>query len=497
MRTSRLAAIAVTLSALASFGQASTDRFSAGGYFRVMTRPDAQGGFGRLGYWNIAGRLMNEGPFGALELDLRLLDAPPGSSEAQANVHTRLEGGSFVAADPGNGNLVNFRVAQLYARATNVVLDRVTWQLGTLQYFYGELGLYDMRPAQLLEDTLGLSARYQHDRFDILLAIGDAGFSQRGLRYAPLLTGAIGARVRLGSHVELGAGGQVSVEPFIEGSRFSSYVTPDVRYEDFYRKEVVRRFLEANPGRENFFQRPEASKATSVSYRAVGYLGFGNLGPLVWSGFYVSYKKLHPDLSYVENVNGRDYTIYTADLTRDRTQLQLGNEMQLTLWPKRLDAVWSVLFGDDSNPMNTIAAGEDNRTYYSTVLRLQGYLTRTVHLLAETALAREISKNGNLFRSNSTSVFQSNNGVSDSRGLQFGDTNQRDTWQLKTGIVLNPTGFGIFARPSIRLLYGVQYSSTQAAYANTFVESLDQFNNFPSTDRHWHHLVGLEAEAWF
>jgi len=44
-----------------------------GGYFRVMTRPDFQGGDGRLGYWNLYGRLLNEGPFVALETQLHLL----------------------------------------------------------------------------------------------------------------------------------------------------------------------------------------------------------------------------------------------------------------------------------------------------------------------------------------------------------------------------------------------------------------------------------------
>ena len=43
---------------------------SVGGYMRVMTRPDFQGGDGRLGYWNLYGRLLNEGPFVALESQL-------------------------------------------------------------------------------------------------------------------------------------------------------------------------------------------------------------------------------------------------------------------------------------------------------------------------------------------------------------------------------------------------------------------------------------------
>jgi len=35
--------------------EASGDRFSAGGYFRIMTRPDFQGGASTLGFWNLYG----------------------------------------------------------------------------------------------------------------------------------------------------------------------------------------------------------------------------------------------------------------------------------------------------------------------------------------------------------------------------------------------------------------------------------------------------------
>ena len=36
------------------------------------------------------------------------------------------------------------------------------------------------------------------------------------------------------------------------------------------------------------------------------------------------------------------------------------------------------------------------------------------------------------------------------------------------------------------------------AFGSGFVQTLDQFNVFRETsDRHWHHLISLEAEAWF
>ena len=178
------------LLSLAASAQAPDSRFSAAGYYRIMARPDFQGGEGRLGYWNLYGRLMNEGPWAALEMKLDLLQAPPGSSETWASLHARIEGGSVNTADPGNGNLVNFRVSQLYARVGNVLLPDVTWQLGTLVYYFGDLGLYDFRPAQILDDTIGVSGWWhgqEHRRAARRRAT--PGFSVRGAQYVPLLTG--------------------------------------------------------------------------------------------------------------------------------------------------------------------------------------------------------------------------------------------------------------------------------------------------------------------
>ncbi|MFZ5440944.1 MAG: hypothetical protein ACOZQL_13130 [Myxococcota bacterium] len=482
-----------------ALAQAPDSRFSAGGYYRIMARPDFQGGNGRLGYWNLNGRLMNEGPYAALEMKLDLLQAPPGTTDIWASLHARIEGGSVTTADQGNGSLVNFRLSQLYARAGNIIAPNVVWQLGTLQYFFGNLGLYDMRPAQILEDTIGLSGRFTTDRLDVLLAVGDSGFAVRGAQYVPLLTAGGALRLRLGSRFELGGGGQVAVEPFIAGNRFSSYVTPNVAYADYTRQEVLRRFVEENPiGGIDQFPRPVASTQMNVSWRAVGYLGFGRLGPIEWNNLFVRYHRLHPQNFYTETFQGRSVDVYVADLTRDRYGLQLGDEIMLKLIPDRLDAVWAVLYGSDRDYANTIRASEANRTYMSTVLRLQLYFTRTVHWLVENALSQERSLNGNLFRTNFDSIFQNTAGVPDTRGLEFGDAAVRNTWQFKTGIVLNPTGFGIYARPSIRLLYGFQYSSQHAAFGNGFVERLDQFDAFkPTGTIAWHHLVSLESEGWF
>jgi hypothetical protein len=272
-----------------------------------------------------------------------------------------------------------------------------------------------------------------------------------------------------------------------------------VNYEDFARQEVLRRYIEANPlvGVEQF-PRPVASTQTNISWRVVGYLGFGKLGPLKWDNFFARYQRLHPQNSYTDSWNGQSVQVYVADLTRDRYAMQLGNEMEIEIIPGRLDAVWGVLYGTDRDYANTIVASESNRTYMSTVLRLQLYFSRTVHWLLENAISQERSLNGNLYRSTFESIFQNSAGTPDTRGLEFGDSAVRNSWQLKTGIVLNPTGFGIYARPSIRLLYGFQYSNQHAAFGNAFVQTLNQFDSFkPTGTIAWHHLVSLESEGWF
>jgi hypothetical protein len=481
----------------AAFAQAMPDRFSASGYFRLAARPDFQGGNGKLGFSDLYGRLLNEGPYAMLELKLDVLQAPPDSTDVWASVHARVEGGSVGSTDSGNGSLANFRLSQLYVRAGNLLFEHVTWQVGTLYYYFGDLGLYDLRPANIFDDTIGISARYSGKNVDVMIGLGDSGFAIRGLNYSPMAT--IGGMVRahFSKYFEIGGGGQVAYEPSIPGDRYSPYQTPGATYEQYLRHEVVLDFLQANPGEQDFFPKPVAASQPTMPWRLVGYLGFGNLGPLRWNNFFISYRRLPTDQFYTETQMGTDFNIYVADFTRDRYQLQLGNEMQLKLIPNRLDVVWGVLYGNDTDLADTLSASERNRIYYSTVVRFQLYLTKTLHFLFETSLAQEKSKNGNLWREHVDSVFQSTDGVSDTRGLQYGDLATRNTVQLKGGFVLNPTGFGVYARPSLRLLYGAQYSNQQVAFGSGFSDSLSQFNQFPGSEMHWHHLISLEAEGWF
>jgi hypothetical protein len=482
-----------------AWAEVQRDRFSAGGYFRIMTRPDFEGGDSKLGLWNLHGRLLNEGPYGALEMKLELLRPSPGSNRVWTSAHAKIEGGSVSNADANNGSLDNFRLSQLYLKVGNVLFDRVTWQLGTLDSYFGDLGLYDMRPAQIFFETVGLSARYQTERIDLLLGLGDSGFFIRGRQYSTILTLGGALRLRVGGRLELGVGGQLLYEPAVQGNRYAPHRTPlpsNASYADFHRGEVVLRFLEQNPNQEDLFPDPEAVNAWS--YKLIAYLGFGRLGPLIWNNLFCNFFLRHPNTFTTETVDDRDFSIYISELTNERYQVNVGNELQLRLVPGRLDAAWGLLFGYHINKDNTLVAGEDNRTFYSTVLRLQLYLTDPLHLLTETSLARENSHNGNLWRGHFDSIFASEDGRADSRGLEYGDQDKRDTWQLKAGFVLNPLGPGIYTRPSIRLLYGLQYSTMHNAFGNSFSQTLDQYNEFQeSTDRRWHSVVALEAEGWF
>jgi hypothetical protein len=483
------------LSPGAAHAEANADRFSAGGYYRIMTRPDFEGGNSRLGLWNLYGRLLNEGPYGVLQLQLNVLQSEAEQRQPWAQVNLRVEGGSFQTADQGGGALSNFKVSQIYVQAGNVLLDGVTWRLGTLWFYPGDLGLYDTRPAELFYDTVGLSGFYRSDKLDLMLGVGDSGYSIRGSQYDTLFTAGGWARYRVSPQFEVGLGGQFVFEPGIEGNRFAPYSTPGVSYEDYVRGEIVQHFLQDHPGQEDLFPKPVPT--SSQSWKVVGYLGFGKLGPLRWSNFFANVSLKHPDNFVTETYQGRDYTIYVHDLTDKRYSAQAGNEMLFTLVPDRLDAAWGVLVGKDWNERNTVAAGDDNRVYYSTVLRLQYYATSAIHFLLEGSAAQEKSMNGNLYREHVDSIFASTNGIADSRGLQFGDSDLRNTFQGKAGVLFSPSGRGIWSRPALRLLYGLQYSNMQDAFGNNFATSLDQYNQFATVERHWHSVVAIEAEGWF
>lgn len=493
-----IAAVLLALSVPAA-AEAELPTANFGGYFRIMARPDVQGGDGTLGFSNLYGRLLNERPFAALELRLNLLKPRPGSRDPWTAIHFKVEGGALQNVTPSQGSFAEMRLSQAYVLVGNVV-DHTTFQLGTLDSWFGDLGLYDLRPAQIFFESAGISARYQRGpsdglNLDVLVGLGDSGYFIRGPDYAPIPTLGGTARLHVNKHFEFGGGGQLMYEPRVIGNPNAPHTTEGMSYEDFLRGEVTQRFLEENPGQIQNFPKPEARD--SVSFKAIGYLGFGDFGPLRWSNGFASFGRRHPEQRKTEIFDELLNDLFIAGFTDERYELTVGNEMQLVILPGLVDLTWSLLYIESWDLDNELAPSERDKSTASTVARVQVYLTDTFHLLGETSLAYEVSKQGNLWRLKNDSIFNSADGRSDARGLEFGDTAERTTWQGKAGIVINPLGKGIYLRPSIRLLYGLQYSTQNRAYNNDFVDNLDQFELFGGQEVHLHHVIALEAEAWF
>jgi hypothetical protein len=474
-------------------GNAKAQRASVGGYFRVMTRPDLQGGSGKLGYWNLYGRLLNEGPYATLDFKFDLLEEE--GTAPWTKLYARIEGGSIGNADAGNGNLNNLRLSQTYVLAGNILIPDVRWQIGTLDSYFGDLGLYDMRPAQIFFETVGVSGRYQTQNFELLVGVGDSGYYIKQNEYNTIFTAGGSVRYRPINHVEFGVGGQYRYEPGVQGNRNSPYYTPDVSYEDYLRGEVVENYLKDNPFQALEF--PDPVLLNSSSYKGIGYLGFGGFGPISWNNFYASYELLHPESYTQETYQGQSFNIYTTQLTDQRSVLLLGNELQMKIIKGKWDLAWGMLYGNHRDLDNDLSPSDHNRIYRSTVLRNQWYFNDVIHLLVESSIASEWSKNGNALREHADSIFANTDGMPDIRGFEYGDNDTRITWQGKGGLVLNPMGKGIYTRPSLRILYGAQYSNQNNAFGNSFIESVDQYNDFGNVEQHWHHLVAVETEAWF
>ncbi len=358
------------------------------------------------------------------------------------------------------------------------------------------MGLYDFRPSTLFAETVGVSARYQTDELELLLAGGDSGYRMHPTAYNPVVTGGGSFRWRFIPEMELGLGGQYRFEPGVEGNVNAPYATPDIDYADYLRGEVVQNYMLENPLNQ-YIQLPKPQLRNATSYKATGYLGFGGFGPLIWNSFYASYERHHPESLTTEYFDGEGYTLYLNDLTDERSSLFLGNELQLRIIPKVWDLAWGFVYGNQTDLDNQISPSDYDRQYASTVIRSQWYLSERYHLLLEGSLAQEHSRNGNAFREHADSLFSNTESSSDPRGFEYGDTDTRTTTQGKTGLLINPMGRGIYTRPSLRFLYGIQYSNQNNAFGNNFVENLNQFNQFGNVEQHWHHILSLEMEAWF
>ncbi len=472
---------------------ASAGEFGAGGYMRVMARPDWMGGNGRLGHWNLYGRLMNEGPYAVLDLRYDVLPPEPGSDAPTSSLHARIEGGAVGGAEPTLGNLAGLRLSQLDVEAGRVAGRDWTFRFGTLDFEFGELGLYDMRPASLMVGTVGGAATWRRGDTEVRLGVGDAGFALHGLAYDAVPTAGLAFRAALGDHVEIGGGAEGLIQPGVPGNVYAPYQTPGMAYEDWIRGTVVSSFVAENPALAEMF--PDPSPRDAMSGGVVAYLGFGDVGPLRWSATYASYRRVHPTLRSVEATDDGDVDLYVTAFTDDRTRLVVGHESRLGFGI--VEVAVGGLFGDDRDGDNQIAPTDHDRIYGSGVVRTQVALRPTVALLVETSLAREWSRNGAMWREHADSIFASTDGLPDADGLEMGDTDTRDTWQGKGGFVLQPLGPGLWSRPSLRLLYGVQQSNVNVAFGNGFVETVDANDAFGNVEIHTHHLVALEAEAWF
>jgi hypothetical protein len=505
-----LALLACLTAATRARADADEDRLTVGGYFRLQAFTDFQGGNGELGQNPfgcgfggpcIYGRLMNEGPYGILEMRYLMLGSDKTPDAPWAAIYLRGEGDSFLGTDAGNGSLANYAITKFGVETGNLLLRNVTWRVGILWYEPNNMGLYDMFVDDLFYGVVGVSASYKTPLLDLLVGIGDEGWQLLGSHYDTVYTGGGWARFHLGSHFEIGGGGQFGYQPASPGNQNGPYQTPGVTYLEYYQQTAVQSFFQQNATPGMPFPNPVATSAEN--WKAVGYLGFGKLGPLDWNSVYFHYTKKPPLTNYQETYTPpgatapQTYTIYISGLTSQEYELMIGDEALFHLIPHRLDLAIGGMYGEERNDANTIIAGTDNYTFASGVARLQYFLTQSIHLLVETSVAEEHSLNGNLFRDHESSIFNNDDGVPDPLGLQYGDSAYRDTWQGKWGIVFNPKGEGIYTRPSLRLLYGLQYSSQQDAFQSGYVNNLNQYNQFVGPEQHWHSVFGADLEGWF
>ncbi|MDP2307406.1 MAG: hypothetical protein Q8P18_15375 [Pseudomonadota bacterium] len=412
------------------------------GYFRLSARPDLVGGDGRLGTSAFYGRLLNEGPWGLLDLRQPLVGdaSQAGGGAPWGSLALRVEGGTVGGGDPTNGGLLGFRLSQLYLSAGNVGFRDVTFRVGTLETTFGDLWLFDARPTQMLVDVLGASGTWARDGTEVMLGLGDAGWSIHGARYH--VVGSAGGSVRHRSdHVEVGLGGQAWFEP-----------------------------ADGDP------EGPEDRDARA--WKVAGTVGFGDLGPVRWNRLQVVLRRRLPDAPRLTVVDGEEVRVGVSRQTDQRHELLIGDEVELELVPDHLEVAAAAVFEhhydpDQLGPEGTGGESPTNRTALSGVLRVQVALTPAFSLLGETSLAREVARGAQ--------------GVSTDGAATDGPA-RKDTWQGKVGVVVSPAGPGLGARPALRALYGAQHCSLPSAWPGA-----------PPTggDARWHHLVSLEAEAWF
>ncbi|RME03886.1 MAG: hypothetical protein D6805_04945 [Planctomycetota bacterium] len=477
------------------------------GYFRVYARTDFGKGAKTLGWWNLYGRLMNERPWFTFGISQKFL-RQRSETDPGVRVYGRIEGDSFRVGDEKQGSLSSFSLTQIYLEVVNIPYRHFVVQLGTLWYNMGYIGIYDWYVAQSFWETVGVRAGMRYRDMEWFVALGDSGydvyqrrkqtFEDAGYDSVPTVGGLF--KVKLGE-VWLGSSVMLRYEFGDSASKNAPRQTDSVDYRDVLRGDVLERYLDANPSDPNGDFFPASRAVDDFSWRWTFWLGFGGvrLGGirLRWNDFSVSLEKKPADQALRFSANGVTKDVYISRFTDERYELLVLDESYWEL-SSRVDMVMGIFFSYAWDGDNRYRPDDQNRLAFSILFRPQIYLTDYFHLLNEVSFAVERSLIGNRYREHFDSLTTNTDGVFDPEGLEWGDTDIKYTLQFKTGLVFNPFGKGIYNRPSIRLLFGVQYSNVHAAFKNSYEESLARQNLFNARkDLHWHYMISLEVEHWF
>lgn len=482
-----------------------SDRFFYDLYFRISARSDMGHGSKTLGWWPLYGRLMNETNWFTFGLGFNLMDQEK-KSDPGARLYMRVEGNSVRTGDEGAGSLGNFSFTQFYLETTNIPSKNFVVQAGTLWYNMGYIGIYDFYVAQSLWETVGVRLGMRHDNMEWFIGLGDSGYSalkerqktypDAGYNSIPTLAGIF--KVKLGKNFWVGSSAMMRYEMSEEGNPNSPHKT-DVDYRDVLRGDVLKKYIDNNPTDPNADSFPGATSLSDLSWRLTFWMGFNakSLG-LQWNDLSISFENSPAELARRFTYNGITKDVYVSGFSDERYDLTIADESQWVLVKDKLDLILAGAFGYAMDNDNKYLPDDRNRMILSLVMRPQYYITEHFHFLTELSMAVEKSLKGNRYREHYDSIQANTGGVPDPDGLEWGDTDTKYTFQFKTGLVFNPAGRGIYKRPAIRLLFGVQYSNVHAAFSNSYNESLNRQNTFNKReDIHWHYMISLEVEHWF
>ena len=216
---------------------------------------------------------------------------------------------------------------------------------------------------------------------------------------------------------------------------------------------------------------------------------FGGVGPLKWNKLQGNIQKLHPLNVTQETFGGRTYDIFIKALTDEKYQLNAGDQAELTIIPDKLDSALGLdrlraRQGQHDRP------SEDNRLVWSLLGRAVYYLTPTFHFLTEgERRPGALPQRQPVPRARRLDLRQHRWGERLARPAvrRFGHPQHL---QLKAGVDPQPDRQGHLRAPSLRLLYGLQYSSQQAAFGTGFnSRSVAVSTSSRARERHWHSVA--------